>query len=288
MTNEYSIAVLLPTRSRTTALTESVTSIVNRAKDISRVQILFGFDNDDQVGLNHFETVIQPFLDQHNVTYEAQAFDSMGYAGLNRYYNHLAQSVSADWLFVWNDDAVMDTDGWDQVIESYTGQFRLLKVHTHNEHPYSIFPIVPKSWFDLFGHLSRHQMIDAELSQMAFVLDVMQVIDVHVTHNQVELTKDASDPLKPKVRFEGDPNNPWDFHNPATTQQRYRDCDRVSQHMENIGLDTTWWKNIKSGKQYAWTRLQELDVNNQMRQFDMKTDGAGKVVEITHTKKENV
>jgi hypothetical protein len=288
MANEYAIAVLLPTRSRTNALTDSVTSIVNRAKDISRVQILFGFDTDDDIGLSHFETVIQPFLDDHGVRYEAQAFESMGYAGLNRYYNHLGQSASADWMFVWNDDAVMNTDGWDQVIDSYTGQFKLLKVHTHNEHPYSIFPIAPKSWYDLFGHFSRHQMIDAEMSQMAFALDLMQVIDVDVTHNQVELTKDASDPLKPKVRFEGNPANSFDFHNPQVAQQRYQDCEVVSRHMKTIGLDTTWWENVKLGKQYPWTRLQELDVNQQMKQFNMKVDNTGRVVEIKEDSPANV
>jgi hypothetical protein len=280
MTNEYSIAVLLPTRSRTTALTDSVTSIVTRAKDVSRIQILFALDNDDTVGLEHFEGVIQPFLDDHDVSYEAQAFESMGYAGLNRYYNHLGGNASADWLFVWNDDAVMNTQDWDQVIDAYTGQFRLLKVHTHNEHPYSIFPIVPKSWYDLFGHLSRHQMIDAELSQMAFVLDLMQVIDVHVTHNQVELTKDSSDPLKPKQRFEGNPANPWDFHNPQIQQRRYADCDIIANYMKTTGADTSWWENVKSGKQYPWTRLRELDINKQMKQFNMKTDATGKVIEI--------
>jgi hypothetical protein len=270
MSNQYSIAVLLPTRSRTTALTDSVTSIVERAHDCSCIQILFGFDNDDAMGLDHFEGVIQPFLDEHNVSYYAQAFESMGYAGLNRYYNHLSKSASADWLFVWNDDAVMNTLDWDQVIESYTGQFKLLKVHTHNEHPYSIFPIVPKAWYDLFGHLSRHQMIDAELSQMAYVLDVMQVIDVDVTHNQVELTKDATDPLKPKIRFEGNPANSYDFHNPAVQQQRYRDCDLIATHMKTLDLDTTWWGRVKLGQQDPWEKLKLLDVNKQMTQFKMK------------------
>ena len=287
MANEYAVAVLLPTRSRTTALTTSVSSIVNLANDISRVQIIFGFDNDDQVGLDHFEKVIQPFLDEHNVAYEAIGFESMGYAGLNRYYNHLSQLTSADWLFVWNDDAVMETQGWDKVIESYTGQFQLLKVHTHNEHPYSIFPIVPCDWYKLFGHLSRHQMIDAELSQMAFVLDLMQVIDITVTHNQVELTKDSTDPLKPKIRFEGNPTNPYDFHNPLITNQRYKDCDVISEHMRKIGLNTAWWENVKSGKQYPWVKLQELDINDQMKQFKMTINGAGQVLSMTPDEEQN-
>ena len=280
MPNEYSIAILLPTRSRTTALTTSVTSIVDMASDPSRLQILIGLDNDDTVGLEHFETVIQPYLDGNSVDYQAQAFDSMGYAGLNRYYNHLSQSANADWLFVWNDDAVMDTQGWDDVVRSYTGEFKLLKVHTHNDHPYSIFPIVPRAWYDLFGHLSRHQMIDAELSQMAFVLDVMQVIDVNVTHNQVELIKDSTDPLKPKARFEGSPNDARDFHNPKVQQQRYTDVAQIATYMNDQGMDTSWWESIKSGKQDPWTRLRELDINKQMTQFEMAVDQKGRVCDI--------
>ena len=267
MTNEYSIAILLPTRSRTDALTTSVASIIDLAHDVSHIQLIFGFDDDDETGLNHFIKVIQPMLDQRGVAYEAQAFESMGYAGLNRYYNHLAKSTSADWLFVWNDDAVMETQDWDQVIEQYTGQFKLLKVHTHNEHPYSIFPIVPKAWYDTMTHLSRHQMIDAEMSQIAFLLDIMQVIDVNVTHNQVELTKDATDPLKPKQRFEGNPLSPEDFSNLRNVAQRMQDAETISEHMLKIGLDTTWWQNVKSAKQYAWQRLVELDVNKMMFQF---------------------
>jgi hypothetical protein len=250
--------------------------------------LLFGFDNDDEIGLAHFTDVIQPFLDEKGVDYEAQGFESMGYAGLNHYYNYLAKSTSSDWLFIWNDDAVMETQGWDSVIEKYTGQFKLLKVHTHNDHPYSIFPIVPRAWYDIMQHLSRHQMIDAELSQMAFVLDLMQVIDVDVTHNQVELTKDTSDPLKPKVRFEGNPSNSYDFHNPKITQQRYQDCNVIAGYMKTQTLDTTWWENVKSGIQYPWTRLQELDINNQMKQFNFKTNSAGQVIEVTPHNKQNV
>lgn len=278
MKNEYSIAVLLPTRSRTDALTASVTSIVDLAHDVSRIQLVFGFDDDDKIGLDHFATVIKPMLDQRGVDYEAQAFKSMGYAGLNRYYNHLAKSTSADWLFVWNDDAVMETQDWDQVIEQYTGEFKLLKVHTHNDHPYSIFPIMPRAWYDLMNHLSRHQMIDAELSQLAFLLDIMQVIEVDVTHNQVELTKDATDPLKPKVRFEGDPTNPIDFHHPQTSARRYQDCDIIADHMRTIGLDTSWWESVKAGKNYAWEKLIALDVNKQMSQFVMELDEKGQVM----------
>jgi hypothetical protein len=128
------------------------------------------------------------------------------------------------------------------------------------------------------NHLSRHQMIDAELSQLAFLLDIMQVIEIDVTHNQVELTKDATDPLKPKVRFEGNPANPHDFHNPQTSAQRYQDCDTIAEYMRTIGLDATWWESVKSGKNYPWEKLIALDVNKQMSQFVMQLDEHGQVL----------
>lgn len=264
---EYNVAVLLPTRGRTTGLTDSVTSIVGKAQDRQRIQFIFGFDDDDSVGLEHFENVIQPFLNDHDVDYEAQVFTSMGYEGLNRYYNHLAKSADADWFFVWNDDATMETQGWDKIVESYTGRFKILKVHTHNEHPYSIFPIVPRIWFDTLGVLSRHQMIDAEISQNAYMLDIMQIVDIDVVHEQSELTGKNDATSQRKYRFEGDPNDPRDFHFITTARQRIADCKTLNQIKSSMNLDTSFLERILEGKQDPWEKLKANDINGHMYQF---------------------
>lgn len=271
MTNEFNIAVLLPTRGRTQSLTDSVTSLIARAKDPSKIQFILGFDNDDTVGLDHFENIIQPILNEH-VTYEALSFTSMGYVGLNRYYNALAKNANADWLFVWNDDAVMNTQDWDDVIAQNTGEFKLLKVHTHNEHPYSIFPIVPCAWYKLFGHLSRHQMIDAELSQIAYLLNIMKIVEIDVTHAQSELTGKADETSKAKIRFEGNPSNPYDFHNASVVHQRNQDIDQIYDYLKNQNLDNDWWPQVKTGQQDPWTHLKANDPNGQMSQFKIKKD----------------
>lgn len=271
MANEYSVAVLLPTRGRTNPLTRSVTSLFELCADKSQIKLVLAFDNDDTVGLEHFETSVQPWLDEHDVEYTAIGFERMGYASLNRYYNELARHASADWYFVWNDDAVMQTQGWDNVIKSYTGQFRLLKIHTHFEHPYSIFPIVPHDWYALFSHFSRHQMIDAELSQIAYMLDLIEIVDIHATHERADLVgkeEDATD--RARIRFEGNPMNPYDFHNRQVTDQRISDAERIAQHMKSLGLDTTWWENVKTGKQDPWEKLKINDINRQMVQYDAR------------------
>lgn len=265
--SEYHTAVLLPTRGRTTGLTDSVTTIVDRAANPERMQIVFGFDDDDTVGLEHFEGVIQPYLDDHEIAYEAKAFTSMGYDGLNVYYNHLAQAADADWLFIWNDDATMETPDWDKVVAGYTGQFKILKVHTHNEHPYSIFPVVPRLWFDTLGLLSRHQMIDAEISQNAYMLDMMEIVDIHVRHEQSDLTGQHDATSRRKNRFEGNPNDPRDFHFVTTARQRIADCKTLNDLRRSLGLDTSFLERILEGKQDPWEKLKANDINGHMYQF---------------------
>ena len=266
MTNKFDIAVLLPTRGRTDKLSRSVISLVNRATSLDKIQMFFALDNDDAIGTNHFINEIQPYLDEKGIDYTALTFDTLGYEGLNRYYNELAKHASADWLFVWNDDAIMETSAWDKIITKYTGQFKLLKIHTHQEHPYSIFPIVPVKWFELLGYFSRHQMIDAELSQNAYLLDLIEIVEIYAVHDRPDIAggeEDATD--KARYRFEGNPNDPRDFHNPALFNQRVADCATIANHMKSIGMDTTWWEESASGERKdPWEKMHANDVNHQM------------------------
>lgn len=270
MTNDYSIAVLLPTRGRTDSLTRSVSSIVEKSTRPDQLEFLLGFDDDDTVGQAYFKSVIQPWLDSKDIAYQAVEWKSLGYAGLNCYYNELARSASADWLFVWNDDATMDTQGWDDVVRSYDGQFLVLKVHTHHEHPYSIFPIVPRQWFDLLGVLSRHQMIDAEISQNAYMLDVMQIVDITVTHDQSELTGKHDETSQRKHRFENNQFDPRDFHFKTTVDARFADCRSLAAHMKSQNLDITFFENIWIQKQDPWEKLKKNDINHFMHTFETK------------------
>jgi hypothetical protein len=263
--NEYKISVLLPTRGRTTALKLSIISVFNRVLNLDDVQLLLGFDNDDEVGLKYFNETIQPWMDEKGIHYTVMQFDPMGYVGLNRYYNGLAEQASADWLFVWNDDALMETTGWDKIVTKHTGEFKLLKIHVHREHPYSIFPILPKEWYDLFGFMSRHQMTDAELSQIAYMLDLMEIVEIYATHDRHDLTGSNSDSTyKNRVMLEGNPNNPADFHHNSFGNARLVDAEKISLHLASIGKDVSFWTNVKLGKQDPFEKMKKNDINKQM------------------------
>jgi hypothetical protein len=271
MTPEFDIAILLPTRGRTEALTRSLIGLLEKANNLDRIQVLLGLDTDDQTGLDHFENELQPKLDELGVAYTAMSFEPLGYGRLNEYINVLAKNSSAHWMFFWNDDAVMESNGWDTEITQHTGEFKLLAVHTHKDHPYSIFPIVPRAWLDIIGHLSLHSMTDAWLSQIAFMINVWKRIDVHVLHDRADLTGNNLDQTyKQRQLFEGNPRDPRDFHYPQNTIQRMHECDQLTEYMNSQGLDTAWWENVKLNKQDPWEMLRANDPNQQMRQFTMQ------------------
>ena len=264
-TYEYDIAVLLPTRGRTAALTRSIYSLMNRTKNISRVKLLIAFDEDDTVGMTHFTETMQDELDRRDIHWEALVFEPMGYIRLNEYVNELSRKCDAKWFMFWNDDAMMETTNWDEEILKYNDQFKILAVHTHNEHPYSIFPIVPRDWLDLFSYLSPHQMSDAWISQVAYMLDILERIPVWVTHDRFDLTGNNHDEtFKNRPQLEGNPKNPNDFHSDHWHRRRIADTEKIADYMKSKGIDTTFWENIKLNKQNPWEKLEANDINKQM------------------------
>jgi hypothetical protein len=263
---QFSVAVLLATRGRTKSLNLCITSMVNRATHKDKIQFIFAFDRDDYVGFGYFNDVLKHWLNERKINYQVVITERYGYIALNRYYNIMARMAEADWLMMWGDDAIMETDGWDQHIAKKTGEFKVLSVLTHKEHPYSIFPIVPRMWVRLLGVMSTHQVVDAETSQMAYLLDIFERIPVYVTHDRFDLTgnnKDAT--YDERVYLEHNVNDPRDFRHPNNTTKRIQNIERLAQYMKNIGLDTSWWESIKNGtNKIPFAKLKDNDPHGQV------------------------
>lgn len=269
MNPEFDIAILLPTRGRAESLERSIRSLVDNADKMQRVQLMFGFDDDDTVGAAHFTEVVQPYLDKKKINYTALSFEPMGYIRLNEYVNELARSSDARWLVFWNDDAIMHSKSWDTSIMSYDGKFKLLAFDTHNKHPYSIFPIVPREWLDLLGYLSPHQISDGWLSQQAYMLDIMERTDINVEHDRFDLTGNNHDEtFKNRPMLEGNPLDPRDFHSKQNINLRHEDCAKLAEYLEKErGMNMKFFADIFRGTQDPWEKLKINDVNKQMMQF---------------------
>ena len=173
--SETKISIILPTRGRRDVLKKSIESFVDKASNPERIEILFGVDEDDKGVNEYIKDNIADYLKSKKVEARANIFKPLGYENLHTYVNTLAGNSTGDWIFFWNDDCLMVTEGWDEVIASYTGQFKLLgPKDNHNGHPYAILPIVPRDWFILLGHLSQNAQNDAWLSHIAYMLDIFK------------------------------------------------------------------------------------------------------------------
>ena len=269
MTPEYDIAMLLATRGRTESLGRSVRSLIELADHPDRLQLMFAFDNDDTEGAEYFHNELQPWLEEREISFFAVKFPRQGYHRLHVYNNRMAQYTNCHWLMIWNDDAVMQTQGWDTEIMRYQGQFKLLAFHTHLDHPYSIFPILPRKWYELLGYISPHSVQDGWLSQQAYMLDIWERIPVWVLHDRADITGNNNDAtFRERAALEGRPFDEADFHSRTQIDLRHADCLKLAQYMQSQGMSLEFWNNIWTGKQDPWEKLAQNDVNKQMVQFD--------------------
>jgi hypothetical protein len=264
------ISILLATRGRTDMLKKSLLSLADTAHDTSNLEILLAFDDDDTATYEWAEQHVLPELDDRGVAYSCTSFERMGYIRLNEYYNALSAAASGHWLFFWGDDAIMNTKNWDQAILA-EDRFRVLRAPAHNHHPIAIFPIVPKAWYDMFGYFSPHQLNDNWVSQVAYMVGIMENIAVEVTHDRFDLTGNNNDETyKNRPMLEGNPRDPRDFHHPGWNRRRIEDCEKIAEYLKSQGEDTTWWENVKNNKQDPWQKLKANDINSQMVQFQLR------------------
>jgi hypothetical protein len=264
------ISILLPTRGRTDALKRSIMSLIHLADSPSEIQLLVGFDTDDSESSDYFIEHIAPEIDRAGASYTCLAFEPMGYIRLNEYVNELAKIATSDWLMFWNDDAVMETAGWDKEIVKHTGKFCCLRMPTHNSHPYAIFPIVPKAWYELFDYLSAHQISDAWISQISYMLDIMITVPIEVVHDRHDLTgNNHDDTFKNRPMLEGNPDHPRDFNHVEWRKRRFQDAVKINAHLESIGQSTQWFQDVVAGKQPPWEKMcgPEFDPNHQLMQY---------------------
>jgi glycosyltransferase involved in cell wall biosynthesis len=265
------ISVLLPVRERPGPLEDCLRTLIDTASAPERIEVLIAFDDDDTDTIEYFVDVIAPYLDSKKVTYTAMQFKRLGYIRLNEYLNKLAEHSQGAWIFFWNDDAVMTTAGWDDVIRSHNDQFALLRAETNHEHPYAIFPILPRKWIEITGHLSPHQINDAWTSQIGWMLDIVVTIPVMIEHQRYDLTgKNGDDVFKNRPMLEGNPNNPRDFNHVTWRKRRMQEAMMIGNYLAPLGYDLTHFKLGLENKVDIWEKMAALDKKGLLKQWKIE------------------
>ena len=198
-----------------------------------------------------------PYFNTHKVEARASVFKPLGYENLHIYVNTLAGAATGEWLFFWNDDCLMVSEGWDDVIRQYDGEFKLLgPKDNHEGHPYAILPIVPKDWFILMGHLSQNPQNDAWLSHIAYMLDIFERVDFEFIHDRADITGNNDDETFQNRKYmEGNPNDPKDFGHADMQGARVSSAAKIAWYLDKIGKHSDWWDKVVEGTQDPFEKM---------------------------------
>lgn len=216
------ISVLLPTRKRTELVTKSISSLLANAANPENIEILIAYDEDDEESREYFSTIWYPFIEQTGAQTSVFETERFGYLRLYRYVNFLGEQAKGDWIMFWNDDALMLTENWDTEIVKNNDWFGLLRMPcvTMN-HPFALFPIIPKSWIDFFGKISPVNHSDWWIYNVCAPLQRVKNIPVEVYHDRADVTGHNNDQTFQEQSYAADgkdPTNPEDYAHPERQQ----------------------------------------------------------------------
>lgn len=216
------ISILLPTRKRTEAVIKSISSLLAQADDPSQIEILIAYDDDDSESQEFFSTTWFPFVEQTGATTKVFESERFGYLRLYKYVNMLAEQATGDWIMFWNDDALMLTEHWDSEIAKHDGWFGLLRMPCVTmEHPFALFPIIPRSWVDFFGKVSPVNHSDWWIYNVTAPAGRLKNIPVQVYHDRADVTGGNNDETFKEQSYAADgkdPTNPEDYAHPERQQ----------------------------------------------------------------------
>lgn len=216
------ISILLPTRKRTEAVIKSISSLLATASRPDEIEILIAYDNDDEESREFFSTTWYPFLEQCGATTKVFETERFGYLRLYKYVNFLGEHAEGDWIMFWNDDALMLTDNWDNEIKKHDGYFGLLRMPcvTMN-HPFALFPIIPREWISFFGRISPVNHSDWWIYNVTAPVGRLINIPVQVYHDRADVTGGNNDQTFKEQSYAADgkdPTNPEDYSHPDRIQ----------------------------------------------------------------------
>lgn len=263
---EKNISILLPTRGRPEVALKSMQGLVELADNPEEIEFLVAIDDDDDASAEYFTEYLVPWFDQTGVDCTVYQLPRWGYLQLHRYNNFLGAQCKGAWIVFWNDDAVMQSSGWDTDIMANTGQFAIQAFDTHNKHPYSIFPIIPRDWLILFEKLSAHQQTDAWVSQIAWMADCMIRLNTKVLHDRADLTGNNQDGTYQSREYrESNINDPLDINHVDNMNLKQHWTAKVVWMRKLLRQDTGWWDRAIAGEVDPWEKMLAYDVNNHMQ-----------------------
>lgn len=180
------VSVLLPSRGRPQWLKESVRSLWDRAVHPHHLELILKIDEDDTATRQAAEEIAATGV--RTILWVSPR--GKGYEEIHHWINGMASLSSGQWLLIWNDDARMNSDRWDEMVhfciadpDFWHGVDEVcVKVPQINgEVGCTAFFFVHRKVYELLGRVSYIPHCDTWVASMMKVIDsifFMPMMDV--------------------------------------------------------------------------------------------------------------
>lgn len=148
------VSMLLPSRDRPEKMLKSVTKLIETSIAPEQIEICVRVDEDDPSTL----AVLHKLYDIHT-NIKIRVGDRMdGYESLHHMYNELAEISTGTFLYLWNDDSYMKTEGWDLILSDYTDKCSWIMTGTHYDYSSfnTSFPCIHRKLWEVMGRFAAH------------------------------------------------------------------------------------------------------------------------------------
>jgi len=230
------VTFLCPSRGRPESLRKSIESLRRTAYDPTCFDVLVYLDDDDPT-LDEYlagskeslvlgDADVRVFRPRNEARVGLVVGDPLGYARLNECIaDRLIPAARGQWLWLWNDDAIMDTEGWDIQIRKHPINCVLNPDTNHQSHAtgLNVFPAVPKAWVDLVGW-ARNGANDTWWQYIGQMLRAQVNISVYVTHDRSDLTGGHDDATRAGNNYDSST-----FYTAETQAAMRADAERIAE-----------------------------------------------------------
>lgn len=192
------VSILLPTRERFDLMIKSITSLYENAKDPSQIELLLKLDDDNYKEYTDRIDEIYQITTNIKIVISNQR---EGYDSLHHFINELAGVSEGEFLFIWNDDAIMITKEWDKYVEEHSGKLCVLQIDNNHfshskwrEHGAFVFPFIHRKYYEILNHISLNPHNDTWVHFVATFCDIeINEFRICAHHDRADLTGNNED-----------------------------------------------------------------------------------------------
>lgn len=161
--NDIFVSVILVTRGRPEHLKKAIASLYDKSYNKHAIEYLLKVDSDDTLTIEAVKELAKIYPVKAIVSER-----SSGYRMMHIWTSQLSSLAKGDWLFVFNDDALMTTDGWDHIL-LFTGvsecwhdvsDMIMLSPVTIGRPECHEFPMIRRRAFEYLGHWALNPHLD--------------------------------------------------------------------------------------------------------------------------------